>query len=74
MSEQPGNDTPNIGERMNRELYLDPGFTQDRPVLVDAIRAEQDETVERAQAAVDERRAAAAADAADAADPSTDQA
>ena len=44
-------DTPNIGEQMNRGMYLDPGFTQDKPGLLDALRDEIDETAERAKAA-----------------------
>jgi hypothetical protein len=67
MSERPADDAPTIGEKMNRDLYLDPGFTAEHTSLVDAVRADQDETVERAQAAVDERRAAAVAAAAAAA-------
>jgi hypothetical protein len=46
-----------LGEKMNRQLYLDPGFTLDRPRLIDALEDEIDETVERAQAALDQRRA-----------------
>jgi hypothetical protein len=46
---------------MNRDLYLDPGFQQDRPGLVDALEDEIDDTVERAQAALEKRRAAEAA-------------
>ena len=57
MSDRP-DDAPTLGEQMNRDLFLDPGFTEDRRPLVDALRKEQDETVKRAQAAVDERRAA----------------
>jgi hypothetical protein len=59
MSERP-DDAPTLGEQMNRDLFLDPGFTADKGPLVDALRKEQDETVERAQAAVDDRRAEAA--------------
>jgi hypothetical protein len=77
MTEQPDEDSPTIGERMNRALYLDPGFTVEHPSLIDALHEDQDETVVRAQAALDERRAREAADAAEAggdAEPSTDQA
>ncbi len=44
-------DRPTIGEQMNRELYLDPAFTLDRPGLADALEAEIDETAERAKRA-----------------------
>jgi hypothetical protein len=61
-----------LGETMNRELYLDPGFKEDHPGLVDALEDEIDETVERAQAALDKRRAdeadATVADVPDSAD------
>jgi hypothetical protein len=30
-------DTPTLGEQMNRGMYLDPGFTPDKPSLVNAI-------------------------------------
>jgi hypothetical protein len=75
MEERP-DDSPTLGEEMNRELYLDPGFTEDKPGLVEGLRAEIDETVVRAQAALDARRAAeAAADVkADPALESTDEA
>jgi hypothetical protein len=53
-------DTPTIGERMNRALGLDPGFTLDHPNLVDAVREETDATVKRAQANVDQQRQNAA--------------
>lgn len=49
-------DDSTLGERMNRDLFLDPGFQEDKPGLVDALREETDETVKRAQAAVDRRR------------------
>jgi hypothetical protein len=62
MTERPADDAPTIGETMNQDLYLDPGFTQDRATMVDAVRKEQDETVQRAQAALDDRRADEAAD------------
>lgn len=51
-----GDDEPALGEQMNRDLYLDPGFTPDRDGLVRAVRADIDDTVERAQAAVERRR------------------
>jgi hypothetical protein len=69
MTERPPDDSPTIGETMNRALYLDPGFTVEHPSLVDALREDQDETVVRAQEAVDRRRAEAAADSADSAEP-----
>ena len=50
-------DTPTLGEKMNRALYLDPGFTQDKPSLVGALRDEIDDTTKRAQANVDQQRA-----------------
>jgi hypothetical protein len=46
---------------MNRAMYLAPGFTPDRPALIDALHAEIDDTVVRAQAALDDRRADEAA-------------
>jgi hypothetical protein len=66
-------DTPSLGEQMNSALYLDPGFKLEHDSMVDAVRKEQDATVERAQAAVDERRATAAAEAADIAELSSEQ-
>ena len=50
-------DSPTLGEQMNRAMYLDPGFTPDKPGLVKAIREDIDETTERAQANVDQQRA-----------------
>jgi hypothetical protein len=76
MSERPADDAPTLGEQMNHDLYLDPGFTAEHTSLVDAVRADQDETVVRAQAAVDQRRAdaaEAAAESADSGEESTDQ-
>lgn len=61
MSDAPDDADPTLGEMMNRAMYLDPGFTVDRPGLIDAIHAEIDETVIRAQAALDDRRADEAA-------------
>jgi hypothetical protein len=48
--------TPTIGERMNRGMGLDPGFTLERPDLVSAVREGTDDTVKRAQANVDQQR------------------
>ena len=53
-------DTPTIGEKMNRALGLDPGFTLERPSLVDAVRENTDSTVVRAQHNVDQQRQNAA--------------
>jgi len=50
-------DSPTVGEQMNRALYLDPGFTQDKPNLLGALRDEIGDTVKRAQANVDQQRA-----------------
>jgi hypothetical protein len=50
-------DSPTLGEQMNRALYLDPGFTQDKPSLVSAIRDDIDATAKRAQANLDQQRA-----------------
>jgi hypothetical protein len=50
-------DTPTLGEQMNRGMYLDPGFTPDKPKLVDAIRDDIDATAKRAQANLDQTRA-----------------
>jgi len=61
-------DDSTLGEKMNHDLYLDPGFSEDKPSLVGALRDDIDETVERAQANLDRQRAEADADAADLAD------
>jgi len=53
-------DTPTIGERMNRGMGLDPGFTLERPNLIEAVRESTDSTVKRAQANVDQQRQNAA--------------
>ena len=53
-------DTPTVGERMNRAMGLDPAFTLDRPGLVDAVRENTDSTVKRAQANVEQQRQNAA--------------
>ena len=59
-------DSPTLGEQMNNDLYLDPGFSEDKPGLVDALRDEIDETAERAQAKLDaERRQAEESELAD---------
>ena len=44
-------DEPTLGETMNRDLGLDPGFTLDRSDLdlVEEAREEQDETVEESE-------------------------
>jgi hypothetical protein len=52
-------DTPTLGEQMNRGLYLDPGFTEDQPGLVDALREDIEDTAKRAQANLDQQRAKA---------------
>ena len=53
-------DSPTLGEQMNRGMYLDPGFTQDKPNLVGALRDDIEDTTERAQANVDQQRQNAA--------------
>lgn len=53
-------ESPTLGEQMNRALYLDPGFTADKPNLVRAIRDDIDDTTKRAQANLDQQRANAA--------------
>jgi hypothetical protein len=53
-------DSPTLGEQMNRGMYLDPGFTVDKPSLVDALRDDIDDTTKRAQANLDQQRANAA--------------
>lgn len=50
-------DSPTLGEQMNRGMYLDPAFTQDKPGLVSAIRDDIEDTTKRAQANVDQQRA-----------------
>jgi len=54
--EQKPEEEPTLGEQMNNDLYLDPGFTEDKPGLVDSLRDEIGETVERAQDALHKRR------------------
>src|SRR3978361_231738 len=49
-------DDPTIGERMNRAMGLDPGFTLDRPRLFDAIREHTHTNAKRAQANVEQQR------------------
>ncbi len=49
-------DSPTLGEQMNRGLYLDPGFKADKPGLVKALRDDIDDTTKRAQANVDQKR------------------
>jgi hypothetical protein len=49
-------DSPTLGEQMNRGLYLDPGFKADKPGLVNALRDDIDDTTKRAQANVDQKR------------------
>jgi hypothetical protein len=53
-------DSPTLGEQLNRGLYLDPGFTQDKPNLIGAIRDDIDATAKRAQANLDQQRRNAA--------------
>jgi hypothetical protein len=53
-------DSPTLGEQMNRGMYLDPGFTKDRPNLVGALRDDIEDTTKRAQANVDQQRQNAA--------------
>jgi hypothetical protein len=53
-------DSPTLAEKMNRGMYLDPAFTQDKPKLVDALRDDIDTTAKRAQANVDQQRQNAA--------------
>jgi hypothetical protein len=50
-------DSPTLGEQMNSALYLDPGFVEDKPSLVGALRDEIDDTTKRAQANLDQQRA-----------------
>jgi hypothetical protein len=53
-------DSPTLAEKMNRGMYLDPAFTQDKPNLVGAIRDDIDATTARAQANLDQQRQNAA--------------
>jgi hypothetical protein len=53
-------DSPTLAEKMNRGMYLDPGFTQDKPNLVGALRDDIDATAARAQANLDQQRQNAA--------------
>ena len=49
-------DDATIGEKMNRGMGLDPGFTLDRPNLAEAVRDMTDDTTKRAQRNVDQQR------------------
>jgi hypothetical protein len=49
-------DDATLGEKMNRGMGLDPGFTLDRPNLVDAVRDMSDDTTKRAQKNLDQQR------------------
>jgi hypothetical protein len=49
-------DSKTLGEQMNSGLYLDPGFKEDKPGLVDALRDDIDDTTKRAQANLDQQR------------------
>ena len=49
-------DSPTLGEQMNRGMGLDPGFSLDKPSVVSALREETDSTVRRAQANVEQQR------------------
>jgi hypothetical protein len=49
-------DSPTLGEQMNRGMGLDPGFSLDRPSVVNHLREETDSTVRRAQANVEQQR------------------
>jgi hypothetical protein len=49
-------DDSTIGEKMNRGMGLDPGFTLDHPDLADAVRDMSDDTMKRAQNNVDQQR------------------
>jgi hypothetical protein len=49
-------DDATIGEKMNRGMGLDPGFTLDRPKLAEAVRDMTDDTTKRAQRNVDQQR------------------
>jgi hypothetical protein len=53
-------DSPTLAEKMNRGMYLDPGFTQDKPNLIGALRDDIDATTARAQANLDQQRQNAA--------------
>jgi hypothetical protein len=53
-------DSPTLGEQMNRGMGLDPGFSLDKPSVVNHLREETDSTVRRAQANLDQQRANAA--------------
>jgi hypothetical protein len=59
MDETP-EDSPTLAEKMNSGMYLNPGFKQDKPTLVRALRDEIDDTAKRAQANVDQQRQNAA--------------
>ncbi len=54
-------DTPTLGEQMNRGMGLNPGFTPDKPGLAKAIKDDIDDTTKRAQANLDQQRANAEA-------------
>ena len=44
-------ETPTVGEQMNRDLYLSPGLHPDKSRLREALEEEIDETAARAKAA-----------------------
>jgi hypothetical protein len=54
-------DKPSLGEQMVRGMYLDPGFSPDKPGLAKQLHDDIDDTAKRAQANLDQQRANAAA-------------
>ena len=54
-------DKPSLGEQMVRGMYLDPGFSPDKPGLAKQLKDDIDDTTKRAQANLDQQRANAAA-------------
>jgi hypothetical protein len=44
-------DRESLAEKMNRGMFLDPGFALDRPSLADELRDEIDDTAEQSKAA-----------------------
>jgi hypothetical protein len=49
-------DNRSIGEKMNSGMGLNPGFSLDKPDLIDSIREMSDDTMKRAQHNVDQQR------------------
>jgi hypothetical protein len=49
-------DERSLGEKMNLGMGLDPGFSLEKPGLIDSVREMSDDTMKRAQHNVDQQR------------------